>query len=825
MEYIYRISMTWSNTDPNTNETETIEILPDDIIFLVMENDYENSRMPTLYCKLNMDKKNIDKLVQNAKTAEISMIIYKEEKTEDPAIDNSIKAKLITQYSGIMSYFIKKDINYNKEIDYATTADVEGQEPKRVTEAFDIGLMFKSCIEYNKQTNNATIMNTTPFNAILYFMQGMPLLIEPFTYNEEIQQMIVPPEETLYDVINFFNDQKVFYDTPFRFYMEPDCIYLLSSSGNPVKKRGETYDTVVINIRSISDYESNRPGMVEVPDQNCYYMDLNVKSSVYNIDNDTTKKFNEFSTIIDPGKDNTITMLDSVSSTINKIQGITSDIKKTINSGISDIEGIPSDLFDFKGILVDAVNLHGAASTSAIGAITTAIGIISSLSQTTSGDSGMVSGPTEEQKENAINYLNQYRDQISANSKSVNGLPVLYNNSTNLLTDGIHDITNLTSYINSVSAVNFGDNVLSMAKQIVRANTNISKNQTMINDELIPIINNATICSAAARNSIIVIEQIEATLHGILGEDGSYQEDPNAELLRNCCDILETSADAMDNQTETISSTLFKYKNYGLSASVIISKVQPYIQSFNNFNYDIKSTVMSSISNISNIGESAMRSLDRIVNNVKGIYEQVKSLDFSIDSLDDLQKDINLVKDISKIGMLGISKFDVNLHISGNSNSVGTGTKILRVANDNANMVKNEKARIENKDKQLTITKTDIDTSVFTPNKQYIVNNYDAHKNKNGIFLLQRKIDIFNRLGEDIFTDTVQLEFDRLSDIESGEAGETSKTDQKTEERDLEKIIDSAQRILNRTKNGIDINDASSIVDEAQKIYDEIKKG
>lgn len=825
MEYIYRISMTWNNTNPDTNESEEMVIDPAYIQFLVMENNYENARMPTMFCKLNMDKNKIDKLIQNAKTAEIQLILYKEEKTEDPAMDETVKPKLITQYSGTMSYFIKKDINYNKELDYQQTEEDTKAGDAYVPESFDIGLMFKSCIEYNKQTNNTTIMETTPFNAILYFMQGMPVLIEPFTYNEEIKQMIVPPQETLYDVINFFNDQKVFYDTPFRFYMDPDCIYLISSSGKPVKKKGELYDTVLIDVKSTTSDGANMPGMVEVADENCYYIPLNVKNSVYNIDNDTTKKFNEFSTIIDPGKDNTVLLLDSVSSTINKIQGITSDIKNTINKGISSISGIPSDLFDFNGILVDAVNLHGDASTTAMTTINTAINIINSLQQSAADDSGATSGPSEELKKSTIEALQNYRNTIQSNSNTVNGLPALYNKTTDLLTDGIHNVTNLTSFIDSVSAINFGDNIFSMARQAVKAEENISENQSMVNNNLIPIINNASICSAAAQNAILAIQSVMATILGTPDGEGNVQSGPGYDELDACCTTLRECANTMDNQTESITSTLYKYRDYGLSANMIITQVKPFIQSFNNFNYDVKSTVMSTISNISNIGQTAMKSLDRIVNNVKGIYEQVKSLDFSIDSLDDLKKDINIVKDISKIGILGLSKFDIDLHITGSSNLIGTGTKILRVANDNANMVKNVKAKIENKDKQLTITKSDIDTSVLTPNKQYIVNNYDAHKNKNGLFLLQRKIDMFSRIGEDTFSDTVQLEFDRLSDITDTGAGETSKTKQDTGKRDLEKIIDSAERIFKRTRNGISLNDAESIVDEAQKIYDEIKKG
>lgn len=830
MEYIYRISMTWNNTDPNTNEKESIQIDPSSILFLVMENDYENSRMPTLFCKLNMDKSDIDKIVQNAKTAEIDLIIYKEEKSSDPAIDQTAHPKLITQYSGTMSYFIKKDINYNKEIDYGVDGEnpdeeVTGQK-KKVNESFSIGLMFKNCIEYNKQTNNMTIMNTTPFNAILYFMQGMPLLIEPFTYNEEIKQLIVPPQETLYDVIEFFNNQKVFYDTPYRFYMDPDCIYLMSSSGKPLKKKGETYDTVVFNIQATTTKQAHQPGLLELPDQSCYYIDLDVKNSVYNIDNDTTKKFNEFSTIIDPGKDNTILVLDSVSTTLNKITGITSDIKDTINKNINSISNIPSDLFDFRGILVDATTSHGNSAASAVNAIDRAITIINGLTQSAvGGDSGATSGPSEEQKQSAVAQLKEYRDSISKNSNVVNGLPGVYNATTTLLTDGIHDITNLTSYVDSVSSIDFGDNVLSMAKQAVRAESNIAENQTKITNELVPIINNASICSAAAKNAIIPIQNIMNTIMSVPGEDGTSQSGEGYDELKACCDTLSEASENMLNQSDTMGTIITKYKDYGVVADLIIAKINPYIQSFKDFNYDVKRTITNTISNVANIGTTAMRSLDNIVNSVKTIYEKAQSLDFSIENLDDLKKDINIVKDISKIGILGISKFDVDLNISGNINSIGTGTKILRVSNDNANMVKNEKAKIENKDKQLTLNKYDIDTSILTPNKQYIVNNYDAHKSKNGIFLLQRKIDMFTRSEEDVFTDNVQLEFDRLSDISTTTAGETSKTANKISGKDIEKIIDSAQKILNTTKNGVSLNDASSIVTEAQKIYDNIIKG
>lgn len=78
-----------------------------------------------------------------------------------------------------------------------------------------------------------------------------------------------------------------------------------------------------------------------------------------------------------------------------------------------------------------------------------------------------------------------------------------------------------------------------------------------------------------------------------------------------------------------------------------------------------------------------------------------------------------------------------------------TNTKIVRTnIPDYASKVKNE---IANSSILLSVIKEGIDTTVLTMNKQYIVQNYDRLKDKdrNGIFILSKKREIYTRDGED----------------------------------------------------------------------------
>lgn len=802
MVYEYYVNMKWKNTDEN-QKTDSFDINPENINALVMYNDYANSLMPILYAKLSIDKANIDKMVKAAKTASIYMYIYKIQKTSGAETANT-SAKVLTQYAGEMSYFISKDINYNADIDY--TEQNEGRED--VFETFNIGLMFKECIESNKQTNNTTFISTDPFNAILSFMQSTPALIEQFTYNEPFDQLIVPPQDSLYKTVDFFNETAVFYDTPYRFYLEPGCIYLMSSSGSAVPKTGETYSAVIFNVRKVTDRDSNAEGLIENSSSESYYADINVKDTKYTIDNNTTKLFNGISTIIDPSKNNSITVLSQVQNTLNRINGIVNQINTFIDNSISNIKDIPSQLFDFKGILTDATDKmekHVGDVVVHIGeALTTLKGL-----PTSSSTGGIY--VTEESKNQAIQQVTNYYNAINDSAREVGYIAPLFSDLANEITSSMGFLTNFGSFFNGITGINMTDNIAAALQRLTQVKAKIGEHDAKVETELDPKVEECGKIVENANNVVKILQQIQNEYQNTSTE----QNDPLALIIED----IQRDIRYLGEDNEQIANTVGEYKSQSIKIKSLEEALEPMMKQFDEFKVDIKSSITGVITDIRNIGVAAKQSLDNIINNAKDIVNSVSQLDFSIDSLEDLQKDISIVKDISKIGRLGISSFTANLSVSGLSESGGTGTKVVRVSNDNVNMVKNIKANIENNANILVLNKNAMDTSVLTPNKQYVIKNYDAHSDKNGIFLLHKKTDMFLRHGN-VFSLNTQLELAKIKDQESSGTKQSTAAKKALNASDWNEIVSNARDILRQSNNGITLDNIGDVAKNAQKIAD-----
>ena len=57
------------------------------------------------------------------------------------------------------------------------------------------------------------------------------------------------------------------------------------------------------------------------------------------------------------------------------------------------------------------------------------------------------------------------------------------------------------------------------------------------------------------------------------------------------------------------------------------------------------------------------------------------------------------------------------------------------------------------------LIKDDLDTDVFTINKKYNIYNIDRYKDTDGVYLLFRKREIYNREDENLFGMTMVLNF------------------------------------------------------------------
>ena len=160
LKYDYYISMEWHNKDSN-NKDSSFVIAPEMINGGAIISDFSATYTPIAYFTITINKSNMDDIIKYAKTAYINLTI---QKMEQSALQ-SLTARIPTFYSGKCVYFIDQDINYNKELDYA--AEANDKKPKNaILQTFSIGLMWSSCVEFNKNTANDTIRDTSRFNAV-----------------------------------------------------------------------------------------------------------------------------------------------------------------------------------------------------------------------------------------------------------------------------------------------------------------------------------------------------------------------------------------------------------------------------------------------------------------------------------------------------------------------------------------------------------------------------------------------------------------------------------------------------------------------------------
>lgn len=85
---------------------------------------------------------------------------------------------------------------------------------------------------------------------------------------------------------------------------------------------------------------------------------------------------------------------------------------------------------------------------------------------------------------------------------------------------------------------------------------------------------------------------------------------------------------------------------------------------------------------------------------------------------------------------------DVNLNIPKTKGS-STKARLERVPSDNMEYIDYMQSQIEDSVLLFSVTKTEIDTSLITPNKEYVVRNFPTYREYNGNYVLSYKKDTF----------------------------------------------------------------------------------
>ena len=800
----YIITAQWKNGN------DTFDIKQENFKTFMRDNNYDKENISKIVCSLTLDKNNVDKVIMNAKTASIFIYANKVHVEDDGATQTQDAAQQ-TAWSGEYSYFITDDINYNKEIDYANNPD-----KKDVYKSIFLGLYFKTANEENSATTNNVIVNTAIMNVVMDQLSAFPTTIQKFDYNEIVDQLTIPPQESLSKFIAFMNSYKVFYTTQYRFFIDCDCIYLLSSCGDSVAKKTEKYSSVYLTIQSLDKAEALVQGMEEDEANKRYSVDINVKDSNYSIDNTTCKYMNDISAIMDPSKGNSILNCEAMNNTINQINAQKEAINKKVDAILPILKQIPIGIRDIKVDCRARVTTLKEDMEKFKKLVDTLIEQIKKIPESApdytdeNGASQTVKCFTMagDKKQEYIKMVTDNMERANTTAEEFYKLNDVAASTGNTAIDASMATSMIPSSVNAVSAINVFDNkgLLngfhssleaykdSMMKKIMGPMAGCFGGGQMTYDATGEIVYEAKWLAEQTKNGAAAAS---GNAPAVEEPDITSTYEAMVPLQKEMASIVEGTQSDIDKFTNM--KDVFKGIHEDLAATV---------KQVNTSSVDLGSTLSEFKPDWSGMAKGIQQNISGLLGNMKSAGGQIMNGGFKFGSLKDLQEDFSKVKDIAQLGKLGLSAFDLKLNLS----TSGTGTAVLRLDNDNYNMLKNIKSSIENKANRLVVNKNDLDSEVFTPNKEYIIKNYDAHSDKDGTFILSRKVEFFVR-EDDKFTLNTMLEFDKVAEDskskKSKDAATTAETAaaeaerlQKAQKADRRAIILGARDIINDLKGG-----------------------
>ena len=800
-------------------EDQIMNIYPENIALLIKVSDYENENMPRLLGKFRIDKNLFDIIAKNAKTATMYLKIEKFDKQDDTGEERNMLLYSEAEYS----IFVEDDINYNKDIDYPDLSNMaEEKQRTDVYKEVSIGLIPKDCIEANKTLANLVFYKTTMINMCAYYLQELHPLIEKFTYNPEIPQLVIPPKETLAQTIDYLNEIKVFYDTKYLFFIdEPLCTYLISRSGKGIQKKDDVYPEVFFNIHATTDKEGLRLGMTEDAENNRYYIDISVKDTKYTINHDIAKIYTDIQQIINPDKSNTVSALKSVVETAQNIKNTLDTVKSTTKSLVNQIKNLPNTLFkqkmNFKahvndfikfalfatGVLSESGSEGNVLKTNAQSKMQEAYDIINNTptyvekvvsSSGASGSSSMTiqvyvfgssSAESNSNKQRILNTIYQnvtadHTDERNIQSgypliyytfNQVNALQNLFSNINDKASKNAYNLEMFGNKINCYSEIDAQDGVDATTKNI----NNISSiSSQIISDYQHQILDQQHYIDDLQAQYMTARSAIKSALDYIQAID----------TLSNTYEQLKAVYDKLDESNETIQvsiggikDVILNFKDIALTSENVMKAVNSKVGKdlINIYTKDLKSAIKGIKTSIGAVTKSIDSTLKQIQDLGK-LSGSLEHLTFGLGDLYDLAKSIDAIGDLTGIGRLGKSTFSTALKLGQIDGKIKKAVRILNTKNDNSNKIKGIKADMENKINQITLNKYDLDPGVFTPNKRYIIKNYDGHSDKDGIFLLQKKTEIFIR-EDDTCSCNVVMEFTKVANTAEGDKKATEVKD------------------------------------------------
>lgn len=741
---------------------------------LTIYKEYDKYNMPIATMNLHIDKKFADNIIKNSKTATMIMAVYKYQ------LDNNAAIKQL-YFKHEFSYLTDDDTNKTEDIDYAKT-DSKDEDREDVYRILKLGLISKKLVDRNLSPNNATIYKSSMQNIIVDLLNiGEPLLIEPFTETELVEQLIIPPKESLSKTLDYLNTIRVFYNTGYRFFMDLDNIYLVSKSGKATLRNVDKYATIKFNLSDIGGKEEAiLEGFRDDDKAKSYIVDIPTTDIKYGKDNITDKELNGFTAVIDASKTVQQSYLknsrafggifgvyQNIMNTMNAIKKVSSSVRqvvKNIHQTTDTIKG------NFNQIVEQAKESKSVIDTVA----TQAEALLRELPKTALdgtaevvGLDGVVRKSDTNIKDVLTNIIKHTVVMQTTSTNTVEKSEDKFGKFKEAYTGQIYHIENFGSLVGAISPINFTDNTAQLTKEVSKLPEKREQSKIHFNRSMTDF--NAEYTKYITSNEIIVnsLNDTPDKLFYVTKKDNTgkaietHELDLRAlksnlpELVKNL-DFSKMKLSDMKGFAEQMKNSLKLNANVGdgLKKQIAVTREIPkdfskqILEGANTYVKSLQDTKNIAIANTKNSIINTTKSLGALKSNLSSLYQSGSTA-------------ISGISDMSKVGTNGESMIDVALDLTDIVEDLGK-RKLIRIPNDNMGLIKNFKHALELKSVYLSLSKQQLDNSIFNMNLKYLINNNTKeHKEDTTDYIMLSKIEVYTNQGER-FLATTNMTFAKL---------------------------------------------------------------
>lgn len=770
LRYEYRILLQYKDKSGNITQIPETNIKN-----LTIYKDYDKYNMPIGTLDLVIDKNLADKLITNMKEASLLMTVYKIQ------IGNTTLVNEL-YFTEEFNYLTDDDLNQFKQQDYAKS-DKKEEDKKDVYRNLKMSIISKSLVDFNLKPNNATIYNSSMQDIVVDLLNiGVPLLIEPFSKSELVQQLIIPPKESMAQTLDYLNTVRVFYNSGYRFFMDFENMYLVSKSGKATLRSNDKFDVVKFRIGEFGKGSAINEGFAEDVKNKQYVIDVPSSDISYTSDNATPKELDGFTAIIDASKSIQQTYLNkskgfggilgaytNIMNTIDQVKSISTSVRKTvqnIHKTTDEIRGNFRMIKDQAQQIVPTIQKVITETQSVIRELP------NKALETLGGENYDASNVLTSILNNAVIMIDETGKVTSAEDK--------FADFKNKYVGQIYNIENFKSLVGAITPTNFADNLSAIRTNTFKIPgfvdlTKVGHKESM--QDFNPMYGRYT---AANRVLYELISNLPNRLRYIVSK-GSTKDDPpvyreiDLTALKTCGNYSKDDSGTIHNyikdshlfsveklktmvaDTTKMANSIRLNENVGKDMEKIVQQTTDIPRDFAKHVLEGANTYVKSITQTAN---TTINNTKKLVNTA---IQQASGLKTSLSSLyQSGATAIDSFVDLSKIGSDGESMIDIALQLTDIAEDLGK-RKLIRIPNDNMNLIKNIKHNLLLQQQMLSLTKMQLDNSLFNINVTYMIENVteNSDNNRSGKFLLLNKTETYVNAGER-FTSTTLMNFARI---------------------------------------------------------------